>query len=306
MYSHAMRSVETLRTIGEHQYGLVTGAQLRASLTRDQRRRAIERGDLVPMAGNVFALAGSVPSWRQRALAACLAYGPPVAVSGRAAGRLWELDGIACQQIEVTIPSSRSGRVPELLTSRRLLAADEIATRLAIPVTTPPRTFADLTGHVPVGVLATALDDAISRDVVTAAELDAYLQRPTLSRRKGIGLLRQLVAERAGEPEGTQSVWERRVFRWLVDAGLPPPVRQHPAVVGGVPRHLDLAYPDLWIAIEVMGFRHHGRSRGRFDADQLRTTELELAGWLVILVTSRSDPAQVVDQVRRARAAREN
>jgi very-short-patch-repair endonuclease len=64
-----------------------------------------------------------------------------------------------------------------------------------------------------------------------------------------------------------------------------------------------MAYPNLMIAIEFDGYEHHG-SRYRFDADRDRYTELSLAGWLVVHVTSKTGRAQVLDQVARALAAR--
>ncbi len=298
-----MDRVARLFEVSQRQYGLVSAAQARRLVTRGQLRGLSARGVILPWMSGVWIVAGSQPRWRQRAMGACLAYGPPVAVSGVAAARLWELEGIDSPVVEVTVPPGRSGRHVGVVTRRRVLAETEMTTRFDIPVTTVPRTLLDLAGCVPVGVVATAFDDAIVRRLVTAEGVAAYLaHRP--GRRPGQGVLRGLVEDRRGEDATSESVGELRVHRWLVKAGLPPPVRQHRVVVAGVARRLDLAYPDLRIAIEFQGFRHHGRARGRFDADQRRLTELALAGWLVVLVTSVMSEAEVVGLVRRARTAR--
>ncbi|MHB1534220.1 MAG: hypothetical protein ACYC1D_06340 [Acidimicrobiales bacterium] len=57
------------------------------------------------------------------------------------------------------------------------------------------------------------------------------------------------------------------------------------------------------MAVEFDGWSAHG-TRRRFDADRDRTTELALAGWLVVLVNSAQPRAVVVERVRRALAQR--
>jgi very-short-patch-repair endonuclease len=87
--------------------------------------------------------------------------------------------------------------------------------------------------------------------------------------------------------------------RWIVAAGLDAPVLQHQVIIGGRVRILDMAYVAEKVVIEFAGYDMHGR-RHRFDADAVRTSELALAGWLVVTVTSKQTEAEVVDRVRRA------
>ena len=73
-----------------------------------------------------------------------------------------------------------------------------------------------------------------------------------------------------------ESPMETRIRLALHFAGLPPPVLQHP--VG--PYRLDMAYPELMVAVEYDG-RHH------LDADQAlydlhRATYLGRCGWIVL------------------------
>jgi hypothetical protein len=58
-----------------------------------------------------------------------------------------------------------------------------------------------------------------------------------------------------------------RIATLLVGAGLPPPVHQHRVRVEGRTRRLDLAYPELMIAIEYDGWAYHSQ-RSAFDADR--------------------------------------
>lgn len=95
---------------------------------------------------------------------------------------------------------------------------------------------------------------------------------------------------------------EARVQRWLVSADLPRPVAQLPVLVGDRRYRLDLAFPDLRIAIELDGWEAHG-SRRAFDRDRARGNDLELAGWTLLRFTSSSTQADVVRTVQAARAA---
>lgn len=54
----------------------------------------------------------------------------------------------------------------------------------------------------------------------------------------------------------SQSPMETRVRLTLVLAGLPPPIPQHPVVLSGREFALDLAYPEVKLAIEYNGADH--------------------------------------------------
>lgn len=90
---------------------------------------------------------------------------------------------------------------------------------------------------------------------------------------------------------------ETWVFALLAEAGLPAPTRQHRVVAGGMTYYLDLAYPDLMIAIAVDGFEFHSE-RTVFDADRSRQNNLVAAGWTVLRFTSRTPPEEIVAQVK--------
>ncbi len=46
--------------------------------------------------------------------------------------------------------------------------------------------------------------------------------------------------------------------------------------LGGKPVRIDLAYPELKIAIEVDSWEYHGQVRSQFDCDHIRRDELVL------------------------------
>lgn len=107
---------------------------------------------------------------------------------------------------------------------------------------------------------------------------------------------------------GADSPGETRTRLLIVRAGMPEPVLQHEVrdAFGRVVR-VDMAWPDLRIAIEYEG-DHHRTDDGQWGYDIRRYRALEAAGWLVIRVTKhdlRGDAAErLIDELRRARARR--
>jgi very-short-patch-repair endonuclease len=298
-----MKLPEGLDRLAARQWGLVSRTQALQVLTPDQVRARREAGILVRVHPGVYRLAGAPRSWRQRAMAACLAYGAPAAVSHRAAARLWDLEGVHVEEPEVTVPSGRSGRQRGIATYRCDLPLSDVTSRYDIPVTTPLRTLRDLAGVLPGAVLGRAVDQALRTNLVTPDDL-AWLDAHRTGRGfEGSSTLRRLLRTRLAHDGRSDSVWEDRVWQWLVAAGLDPPQRQVQVLVAGTVRILDLAYVAPRVAIEFAGFEWHGQ-RHRFDSDAARTTELQLQGWLVVTVTSEHSREDVVDRVRRALALR--
>jgi very-short-patch-repair endonuclease len=92
---------------------------------------------------------------------------------------------------------------------------------------------------------------------------------------------------------------EMRFARAIVGGGLPEPVQQHRVAVGDRRYCIDLAYPDLKIAIEVDGWEYHS-SRSAFDDDRSRANDLVVAGWQVLRFTSSMTDAEAVTTVSAA------
>lgn len=296
------RPLAALAAVAESQYGLLTTRQGLEVLGKGRLQREVERGTLLRVGRGVLRFSGARPTWRQRAMSACLSYGAPVAVSHLAAAYLYQLEGIAPAAPEVTVPFPRSGRVPGVITHRAVLESADVGVRHHIPVTAPARTFVDVGGLLRPAVMARALDDALRRRVLSVEDLQQELDRPRSLKAAGSDELRMLARLRADTGIG-DSHGEDEILGWLLEAGFPPPVRHHEVEIAGVIRVIDLAWPEPMVAVEFMGFDQHGR-RQRFDADQARTTELGLAGWLVVLVSSATTRAEVLDRTGRALAQR--
>jgi hypothetical protein len=275
-----MKGVQSLDDLAQAQHGLLSRGQAIEVLGTWGLRRAVAADRLVLVQPGVLRCAGARPTFRQRAMAACLAFGPPVAVSHRSAAALWGYETVSAgPDIEVSVPRGRSGRRSGVRAHRVVLADAD----------------------VPPAVVERCIDDAIRARQSSAGELRSWLEQSAPRGRRGIGLLFRLLDLRG--PGSGDSAAVDRLHRSISRSGLPAPVPGWAVVVAGRQRFVDLAYPAEKIAIEFNGWEYH-QMRSRMDDDHARTTELELAGWLVIVVTAAHREADTIDRITRALALR--
>lgn len=289
--------------LAQRQHGVFADRQAIASgATRNVIQRRIRAARWERAAPGVIRLAGTVATWRQSLMIACLAWGDGVAASHRAAAALWKVPDVG-GSVELTVPLGRKRRhAPRGLVHRNALPAVDVTVVDAIPVTTPARTLIDLASVCTRTIVEAALDDALRRDLVKLGRIRWRLDELGRSGRPGIGLMRTLVEERTSHGVGTETEFERRLLRVMLDAGLPRPATQHEVVLKNRQRfRIDLAYPDQHLAIEADGWQWHS-GRARWDYDQARNNELMLLGWRVIHVTwdrFTVDPEGVIAMIAR-------
>lgn len=138
--------------------------------------------------------------------------------------------------------------------------------------------------------------------LATPAQLRACVES---GRRVGIRKLREALPRvRTGSASRTET-WTRLI---LVDGGLPEPVLDHDVYdeFGMFVACVDMAYPDLRIAIEYDGEQHRTDSV-QWSKDIDRLEALAALGWHVIRVERRmlfSTPSELLRRVRAARARR--
>jgi hypothetical protein len=105
--------------------------------------------------------------------------------------------------------------------------------------------------------------------------------------------------------EYAESPQETRLRLVVVRSGLPAPVPQYRVFDGdGFVARVDLAYPELRIAIEYDGLWH--ADRRAFLDDRRRLNRLVAAGWVVLHVTvdDLRQPERLVARLRALRAGR--
>ena len=291
--------------LAARQHALVTLEQARdCGFTDDAVRHQIRAGRWRRLRHGVYVVNGAPESWEQAVLGAVLASGPEAVASHLTAGVLW---GFPNLQHEVTfhVSTSRPRRVrqPGVRVHRTLrFLAVEHGLHLRVPVTSLARTLVDLSGSMSVAQLGIATDFARRERNLRLADL----QRCVVGLRPGPGRkptrIHSVLRARLEHHDETESGLEMRVLRAIVGAGLPEPVQQYPVRIGDRWRRVDLAYPELELAIEVDGWAHHG-PRSAFDADRVRENELEIIGWDRLHFTSAFTHQQVGETVAAKLAA---
>jgi hypothetical protein len=293
----------SLDAIAVVQHGLVTRSQALTALSRIEFDDRVASGQLLLVRPDVYRCQGAPPTWRQRLMAVCLCVGDPVAASYCSAGRLWQLNDVPKIDLEVTAPRTRRVRLPGVVSHSANLSAADITTRFNIPVTTVVQTLLDLSSSLDVDLVEKILDDALRRKLVVIAEIHRRLAQCNRGGRRRLAALKAMVEARGLDYVAGESVWEDRIFRWIVDSGLPTPDRQVWVTIDGTNYRIDLGYVDLKIAIEFDGYDYH-HLHSRHVSDRERIIALQLAGWLVLPFTAATTKQVVIDRVREARAIR--
>lgn len=187
-----------------------------------------------------------------------------------------ELWGASCggkdAPAEVTLPGSERRCRAELVVHRFRPDPDEITRRRGCRVTTAERTAYDLARQDDLTEAVVAVDTLAHTRFVPAAVEEIAARHP------GDRHLRRLPRVLALVDARSESPMESRIRLAIVRHGLPLPVLQHP--VG--PYRLDLAYPELRLAIEYDGREHLTPERARRDLR--REAFLTAAGWTVLRI----------------------
>ena len=282
------------------QHGLVTRAQLLTTMSVRQVDRLVASGALESLHRGVYRIAGVPDSWLQRVHAAQLMAGPDSFASFGCAGACWGFDGFSRGQVEITVPSRRRARIPGVVVhDTSTLGPIHVGVVDRIRVSSAARTICDLSWHLPVDRIGRLLDDALRRRLTTMRSFVSVADALDGQGRRRCTVTRLVLERRLPGYEPGDSEPEAALARALVAAGLPEPVRQHRIVTPSGTFRVDLAYPDLMIAIEYDGWRFHS-SRSSFDRDRSRGNELELLGWTLLRFTSASSLARCVEIVCRA------
>jgi very-short-patch-repair endonuclease len=273
-----------LRAIARRQHGVFTLTQvLGCGFTRPLVRRLIERRVWEELASRVYRVAASRPvDWRQRQMAFVLATGGVSA--GLAAAALHGLAGSPPEPEVLLGRPTRRGDGALVHTTSELDPADCTEVE-GIPVTSVARTLLDVGGRLPIGMFEDLLDTAIVRRQVTIDRLRDRAEALWAPRRNGCAIVLELLAARDPRLRQAANVWEAKVLRIVRDLRLPRPEVNHRVRVGGRVRFLDLAWPDVKVAIEFDGFVPHS-TRQVFDDDRARQNDLVADGWTVFRVTA--------------------
>jgi hypothetical protein len=224
---------------------------------------------------DVYAPAGLDVDLSLRARAAGVLVEGRGVVAGYAAAELW---GASCGPpdvpVDVLLPYDYS--CAGIHVRRERLGTDETDRCGATTITTPGRTAFDLARWAPDLTERVAAVDALAYSRTIDLDALRVLRNRHLGVRRGGGIAAVLALV---DPR-SESPMESRARMALHLGGLPPPAVQHPVIARGVRYRLDLAYPEVLLAVEYDGADHRTQQRARRDL--VREAALTALGWHIL------------------------
>jgi very-short-patch-repair endonuclease len=186
----------------------------------------------------------------------------------------------------------------------RTLAPSDATVLGATPILSPARTIVACSGTVPPWRLGEIVDDALRRGLVRLSALrECHGRVATGPGRRHTVALREVLAERDAGYEAGDSQPEIDLVRTLAQAGLPAPVLGHGVRIGRWRYRLDVAWPEVMLALEHDGWDTH-RTFSAFHRDRQRLRRLTAAGWTIVPVTARTDRVELVHDLSALLSAR--
>ena len=251
----------------------------------------------------VYRLVGPPVTWESRQLALVLSAGHGAMASHVAAAALHGISGFRRGTVEVSIARGREKRRRDAIVHTSTdLDRCQCVLVAGIPTTDVERTLLDLARRVRPKRLLRAIEHCRRSGLVTWSSLIATLARHARRGRPGIRKLRAVILANADRREITDSDLELMVLGLFAEAGLPTPVLHHRIYDGDrFVAEVDLAYPELKIAIELDGDIHLDPDVR--ERDLPRQNDLILLGWTVLRFSwmrLRDHPERVVAEVRAA------
>jgi hypothetical protein len=233
--------------------------------------------------------------------------GPVAAVSHTTALAVWGLVELR-RPVHLTVDHAvRRAGSPDLVVHRRLrfrVEPPQCVVRHGVPVTDLARSLVDSWPLLPLTDRRPLVLDAARRRLVSAAGLvEALAERPNVGGHRTLAQAIDLLHD--GCESELEALGVLGVFR---HRSLPPSTGQYRLALpdGGI--RLDRAWPEVKLAVELDGARHHTSPEDR-RRDLARDAALAALGWVVLRFTYadvRRDPDLVrrqVLEVYRMRAA---
>jgi hypothetical protein len=251
--------IATLLTrLANGQKGLLSREELLAAgLSKGQVAWRVRSGLLIPEYEGIYRLGHAAPNLESSYLAAVLACGEGSLLSGRAAAHLYGLLR-GRPQPEVTTTTRR--KPPGVVVHRvRTIHPRDVTEWRGIPVTTVPKTVADMAADSTPGDLAALFHEARIKFGVKPEYVEAVLAR---GRFRGAANLRRVIR---GDERVLLSELERGFIALLQRHNLPLPRTNIPKDGHWVDCH----WPEYRLTVELDTYRYHS-TRHAWERDQKR------------------------------------
>jgi very-short-patch-repair endonuclease len=275
---------DSLRDLARQQRCLFTTEQaVGLGATRSALDHRVRTGAIVRIAPRLYCLGGVRLTTDMLLLAALLECGGTAAIGRESAAAHWRYPGFKLEPVHTL--QWRNGEFrPTTLARRhttRVLPETQLVDRGGITITTPARTLFDLAPLVSPGRLEKLLDRAWSHGLVNWRIMHRTLKELEQRGRRGIKIMRALLAERPAEYVPPASGLESRFRDVMRDDGQSSMERQVDVGNDGMwLGRVDFIDRDRKLIVEVQSDLHHTSISDR-RADAMRIRALEEAGWRV-------------------------
>lgn len=289
-----MEAIERVVRLARRQYGLVTHQQcLDLGMAASTIAERLASGAWRLERYGVYVVGGVPPSWEQTLCAVTLPFSDCWITHGTAAKHLGLRHTPQVGGIEALRPYGKSRRLDGVILRRtRLLVPADVTRHKRIPVTSVGRTIVECSGRLDVKQTGQLIDDAKRKDPLALEQVRACFARLAGGGHRRLRSVKEALSFRLPGYDPGESDPELLTLRAIIRAGLPIPVQQHRLTLGGKRYRIDLAYPELKVAIELQSWSWHG-GREAFDDDKARTADLVADGWRVLEVTTRHSEADI-------------
>ena len=266
-----MRLADTAR----YQGGVFSRRQALASgMSAKLVRRRLAEGAWVRPANNVYADAGLEMTRTAWQWAAVLSSGADAVVSHRSAAQVWGMPVSDPTRPEISVPNGAHPRPGSQVKVRAIaVPPGDVQNYHGLPVTSRQRTVLDCLLTLPLGQGRTLLDRVVQLGWVQLPGIVRAVQ----DARGRHGALRAR-AVLLGADSGTASEAERVAQALLTRGRITGWVAGYTVSGdGGLVATVDLAFPDVLLAIEIDGWAWHNDPE-RFQDDRRRQNALVTAG----------------------------
>ena len=286
-------------------HGAYRRADLLEAFGRRRLRDAIRCGRFRPLWTGTLVDGCRFLDVRTRAAAALLAIGPDAILCGPTAATLHGCTAIASADTHVLVPYDRGPRSrPGLVVHHSCFYSAQVTTIDQLRVLSLPQVIADLLCTTRAADALAVADESLRRAEPNSDELRAAVTQRLRVRPDPRGTVRAAGLWDLASPaaESPPESWLRLL---IVELGFPLPEVNFTLLTptGKELYRLDLAWPNLRIALEYDGYAVHV---GREEQDAARREDLRRRGWIVIHVTADdlADPSRMAAKLRAAFATR--
>jgi hypothetical protein len=264
-------------------HGAYLRTELVQSLGRRQVANAVATREMEPLWRGVLVESGRLLDPWTRAAAALLTAGPRAVVAGVTAAYLHGCRAVESPVTHLLVPYGCETRSREgLVVHRGRSFADDAVEVDGLRVLPLDRAIADLLCTLPAADALAVADEALrlaeDRSDVFRKQVEHRIER----RHDPRGTVRAAsLLDLASD--GVDSPAESWIRLMIVEQGLPLPEVNWPIrdLDGQLLYRLDLAWPQLRIALEYDGYAAHA---GRGAEDEARRADLQARGWIVVVV----------------------